>query len=469
MTRPRPEPPCRTLPRKGWNRLSRALCGKPGPVSRTRISLWPVISDAVTVTVPGWAPGLDCLGRVADEVGEHPEQLISIGPHGQALGNLRREAHAIGCGCALVLQHLRHQRRERHHHRLGRQFLRLAEGERALAQADRARQRPHELGRRAPHRRIRTRLDAVRQELGRGQDVAQVVADLGHRRSQSCQPFLLPKRRRQLHLEVVQRRLRFAKLARAALRGDRPARVHRVVAIGGHVLHHPPDRPHDQPLHRQKQQRRSRQRYRERNEQDPPAVFDHRLPKRPFVQRHLDLALRALVGAADDPDDPVLVGNEDPERIAHQRHLVVASQVECLRDRGRHRPGQRQLAHVVPPQHHVQHVRRGEELGLQVRRNRHVGRGQQGERRELPHFQAVLQIVHAEPRYRRDEDQHLGDHHEEDRQAQKAPGKGIEDHADHGSRRRRTVGGAPFPYKAPSPGRSCPQNLPPMLAETGCA
>ena len=225
------------------------------------------------------------------------------------------------------------------------------------------------------------------------------------------------------------------------------------------MLHHPPDRPHDQPLHRQKQERRSRQRYHERNEKDPPAVLDHRLPKRPFVQRHLDLALRPLVGAADDPDDPVLVGNEDPERIAHQRHLVIASQVEGLRDRRRHRPGQRQLAHVVPPQHHVQHVRRGEELGLQVRRNRHVGRGQQGERRELPHLQAVLQIIHAEPRYRRDEDQHLGDHHEEDRQAQKAPGKGIEDHADHGSRRRRTVGGAPFTYKAPSPGRSCPEIL----------
>ena len=78
--------------------------------------------------------------------------------------------------------------------------------------------------------------------------------------------------------QVVQRRLGLAQLARPALRRDDPARVLRVVAVGGHVLDHPADRPHDQPLHREEQQRRRGERQRERDEQDPQAVIDHRLP-----------------------------------------------------------------------------------------------------------------------------------------------------------------------------------------------
>ena len=94
MTSPRPEPPCRTLPRNGWNRLSRAFCGRPGPVSRTRISLRPAASAARDRHRPGPPRRLDRLRGVAHEVRQHPEELVGVRPHHQPGRHLRREGDA---------------------------------------------------------------------------------------------------------------------------------------------------------------------------------------------------------------------------------------------------------------------------------------------------------------------------------------------------------------------------------------
>ena len=195
------------------------------------------------------------------------------------------------------------------------------------------------------------------------------------------------------------------------------------------MLDHPADRPHDQPLHREEQQRRGGERDAERDVEDAPALRDHRLAHRPLVQRHLDLAPRPLHGAADHPDDPVAVGGEHPERVAHQRHRIRLAEVEGLVDRRRHRARQHQLAHLVAPEHDVEHPGGLEQLALQRRRHRLVGRREQRQRRHLRQLEPALQIVLAEPRHRRHEDQHLGDHHEQDRQAQEASRKGVEKHA----------------------------------------
>ena len=130
--------------------------------------------------------------------------------------------------------------------------------------------------------------------------------------AEAGQPLLLPQRRGQPHLELVQRRLGLAQLARAALGRDDPARVLGVVAVGGHVLDHPADRPHDQPLHREEEQRR-------RGERDRPArCRGCAAPGRSSPSRSghscsvtsISLCAPWRV-AADDPDDPVVVGEED--------------------------------------------------------------------------------------------------------------------------------------------------------------
>ena len=86
MTSPRPEPPWRTLPRNGWNRLSRAFCGRPGPGVAHPDLARPSASAARTVTMPGCppprspgrrcargssAPGRAGRGRPAPEVRRH--------------------------------------------------------------------------------------------------------------------------------------------------------------------------------------------------------------------------------------------------------------------------------------------------------------------------------------------------------------------------------------------------------------
>ena len=353
-----------------------------------------------------------------------------VGPHPQPGRDLRGEGDAAaGTACRSFSSTSATSGASRKTVGSGGSSSALPKVERPLAEVDRARQRADQLRRRPPHRRVGARLDPVGDELRRRQQVAQVVADLGHRAAEPRQPLLLPERRGQPHLEVVERRLRLAQLARAALRRDDPARVLRIVAVGRHMLDHPPDRPHDQPLHREKEQRRRRQRDRQRDVEDPQPVRDQRLAQRPLVQRHLDLAL-ARPGVVWPITRMIRSwsARNTRERVAHQRELAGFAQIEgrrstiagiCAR--------QHQLAHVVAPQHHVQHVRGRQQLLLAASGDTSSSAGRElRQRRDLRQLEPVLQVVVAEARHRRHEEQHLGDHHEDDRQAQEPPGKGVE-------------------------------------------
>ena len=222
ITSPSPEPPCRTPPRNGWNRLSRAFCGRPGPVSATRISVWPAASRAATVTAPGRPGRLDRLRGVAHQVRRAPG---TAGRRRRAPrrpgGDVGREARRRPSGVASrsFVQHLVDQRREREDRELRRRLLGPAEGQRALAEADRARR----ASRRASARCARTpgsalasmrsaRICAVVSRLRRSWLILATAA------AERRQPLLLPQRAGQPHLQVVQRRLGLRQLARAALR-----------------------------------------------------------------------------------------------------------------------------------------------------------------------------------------------------------------------------------------------------------
>ena len=216
-------------------------------------------------------------------------------------------------------------------------------------------------------------------------------------------------------------------------RRDDPARVLGIVAVGGHVLDHPPDRPHDQPLHREEQQRRGRERDRRarcRGCAGPCAIIASRSGHScsvtsislcaPCCVRPITRMIRSWSAANTRSASRISVSWSASREVEGLVRPAPASGSPAPA-RARRRAAAPRSAR--PPSSRSSLSRSGATASSGV--------GEQRQRRELRQLEAVLQVVHAEPRHRRHEDQHLGDHHEEDRQAQEASGKGVEDHADH--------------------------------------
>ena len=89
-------------------------------------------------------------------------------------------------------------------------------------------------------------------------------------------------------------------------------------------------------------------------------------------------------------------------------------------DRGHSAAGQDQLPRGVTQKNDVQHLGVAQKFVFELFVD-HPVRGQQRERGDLRAFQTRQQIILAETRDGRDENEHLGQHHEDDRQDQKAP------------------------------------------------
>ena len=127
--------------------------------------------------------------------------MFGIGADRQVAWNVLREAQiVVTCGEAFAVEHLANDRGKAHSVKLGWRLVGAAEGERILAQVHRAGDRIDELGGKALHHRIFGGLDPVDEKLGRGEDIAQVMADLGDALAQLREPFALAQRCGQLLL-----------------------------------------------------------------------------------------------------------------------------------------------------------------------------------------------------------------------------------------------------------------------------
>ena len=374
---------------------------------------------------------LDRLARVAHEVRQHPMQLLAVRPHGQArrhIGDERDARRLAARRQPLALDHVLDQRTQRDMGQRGRRLFGLAKGQRAFAQVHRPADRADQLWRGARHGGILAVFHPVGEKLRRGQDVAQVMADLGHRATELRQPFLLPQRVGQLLLQRLQRDLGLAQFGHRGGWLDHPPRILGRLGIGRHVVHHPLDRHHQQAAHRHEQQERRHHRDDRRQREDTQTVVDHRLPHRRGFGRHLDQQPGILHRVADHPDDPVAGVEQFRHRIADQQERVGIAQVIGGIDRFRDRRRQHQLPHRIPSQHHVQHPGIGQQFLFQAVGD-HAVVGQQRQRGDLRAFEPQQQVILAEPGDRRHENQHFGQHDEERGQDQEAAGEGIEKHA----------------------------------------
>ena len=83
---------------------------------------------------------------------------------------------------------------------LGRRLLRRAVRQRRLAERDGALERAHQLGREALHLGVGQGRKLVGEKLRRGQQIAQIVIDLGDREAERGEPALLMQHRGELAL-----------------------------------------------------------------------------------------------------------------------------------------------------------------------------------------------------------------------------------------------------------------------------
>ena len=217
-------PPARVEPWKASNRWARAFSGTPGPVSETSITTTPPSRRPVMRI---WSrAGSRCAARlqrlhgIARDIDQHAEQLIVVGLHGEPALDRDDPADRHVEGKAERLVHLLDQRLDLDRLALGRRLLRGAVGQRRLAEGDGALERAHQLGREALHLRVGQRRQLVGEKLRGGEQIAQVVIDLGHRQAERRQPVLLMQHGGELALHGGKLVLGGADLVGAAGIGD---------------------------------------------------------------------------------------------------------------------------------------------------------------------------------------------------------------------------------------------------------
>ncbi len=361
---------------------------------------------------------LDRLARVADEVRQHPVQLLVIGTDRQARRHVDEKLdRAVGCRDLLAVHHVFGEFGQHEAGQHGRRFLGLAEGERRLAEPDRAADRVDELRRRPLDHRIVAVLHPVGEKLRRRQDVAQVVADLGDGAAKLGEPVLLAQRRGQLLLHHLQRVLRLAQFQDRGLRLDDAPCVLRRLGIKAHAAHDTADGRDEEPPHGKEQEHRRDRRDHRRKRENPQAVLDHRAAQRSGIHRDLDEQTRLLHRVADDAEHTIVRMAEGDERVADQLPGGRIAQVVGLLDRRGDGRGQHQLAHLVAAQDDVVDLGIGEQFLLELLVDHAVGR-QERERGDLRAFDARKDVILAKAGDGRHEDQDLRQHDEERRQEQ---------------------------------------------------
>jgi len=193
------------------------------------------------------------------------------------------------------------------------------------------------------------------------------------------------------------------------------------------VIDHPLDRRHQHPPHGKEQKPRRQDRNHRRQSQNAEAVVKHRRSKGFRIHRDLDQEPRLLDRIADHPDHMVLRPEQAFDGIADQLPGGRIAQVIGRDDLGRNRRGEDKFPHLVPPEDDVVDFGIVQQFLLDPLVD-HVPGRQKRQRSDLRPFQTRQDIVLAKARDGGHEDQHLGQHHEDDRQKQEPPRERVEKH-----------------------------------------
>ena len=286
----------------------------------------------------GLAGGGQRLTGIAHEVLHHTKELLGIGAQGKARRHIIAQLKSRPIkGQPLAFEHIRHQPAQLEHGERRRGLFGAPEGQRRFAQRHRARDRIHQLRRQPPDQRILRHFDPVGKKLRRGQDIAQIMADLGHRPAKLGQTLFLLQGVGQLGLEGLERLFGLAQLGHAGFRLNDPAGIFGGGGIALHELDHALDRAHQQQPHRHKQQHRRKDGDHDRQDQNADAIVDHGRAHLAGVHRHLDQQPRIAHRRADHADDVIPRRHHTVQRIHDQLERPVMAQIERVRDGRRDR------------------------------------------------------------------------------------------------------------------------------------
>ena len=217
------------------------------------------------------------LRRVAHQVEQDAKQLIGIGVDGQpALDRADPHDRRVGCEPGRFA-HLRDDGLEQDHAAIGCRLLGAAIGQRRLAKRDRALQRAHQFRRKPLHPGIGHAGELVRKQLRGGQQIAQIVVDLRHRKAKSGEPALLMLHRHQIALHDGQFTFCDADLVAALAGHDNPRRALWIFVETDQARGQAPHRPHEQIMQRQIDQSRGEHRNPERDREQIAGKPVHRL------------------------------------------------------------------------------------------------------------------------------------------------------------------------------------------------
>jgi hypothetical protein len=379
-------------------------------------------ADLVARRVVGLAR-LQRLHGVAGEVDQHAQQLIVVGVDHQAAFD-RADPADPPVGLQVEgLAHLLDQCREPDHLPVGSRFLCAPIGQRRLAEIDRALERAHQLGREALHARVGQMRQAVGNELGRSQQVAQIMVDLRHRQSERREPVLLLQHRGDVLLHGAELALGDADLVLPARQRDDARGVFRVGAERDHIDGDAMHRPHEHVMQREIEEHRRDRGDDQRYHQDVARIAPHRLAQGSFVDHDLE-EIAAHRGRTDDPHDvAVLAEQQRLEGFDDRRHHRQIAHVDVLADLLSDVAGGEHPALLVDPHRHHVGADAFEQLLRQALHHHVFRRFLEHDRRRMGGGQAVVEPSDPEAGDRGDVEDYLRQHDGHDGEAEQLAGQ----------------------------------------------
>ena len=388
--------------------------------------------DAADVIAPFLM--FDGLAGVAQQVDQHPVQLVRVGDHLIGGSHLGRQFHPR-IGQPRLGGSLRQGLGQPHSLRLGRGFLGLAVGQHVRRQLDRPVQSAFETRQGLADLGVLQRRQPLRGQLRAGEHVLQVVVDLRHRLAQRRQPGAGVEGDPQIGLHPVQFRLGPADLVAAARELDPGLRI---VRIGAEPLHgegDPLHGPHQEQVQRQKDDQPGQGRHPGHDRHQAPQIAGQRLLELGVGGDELD-----EVGLAETRlgHHPHAVARAE-QRLERREQAEAGGAVTEIHEIGRaRRPriGEHQAANALTGNRHDLHPGAFEELDLELFGHHPVGGDLGGQRGQFGGAHPVQQPLLL-----------VGRHGRQDRQG---AAQGRDHHGQHQQARGQAAGpeeaAAPVPY-----------------------
>ena len=193
--------------------------------------------------------------------------------------------------------------------------------------------RAHQLGRETLHLGVGQGRKLVGEKLRRGQQIAQIVIDLGDGEAEGGEPALLMQHRHQVALHVRQFALGNADLVAALARHDDPRRTLGIFVEADQARRQPAHRAHEEIMHGEIDEARGQHRDDQRDHHDVAGEAVHRLPQRQLVGDDLH-ELGGADAGPDDPDGLVAGLQHHPERAGDRLPRRHVAQVDVVLDGG---------------------------------------------------------------------------------------------------------------------------------------